>query len=187
MANNETEGASPTARAFKNAHKLAEEQLKDFKAAQPIWAETINQPDCVECYPPDVKCDVDAIAEELQRVRAAMINQDVRTPEFPPTHRCDVCGAYWRLRWAEDYSRAMMLASHGPEFKPAEPDYSAEWMLISQVAMECCSKDTMREQIRPMSCDDVAKWIHDHGSPYIEQAISNRVDRVIETMTQDRL
>ena len=60
---------------------------------------------------------------------------------LPPTHKCRVCGALWRVNLQRD---------------TAEDEY---WNLCSESCHPCCDNAAIGEQLVPMTVDDLEAWL----------------------------
>jgi len=60
-----------------------------------------------------------------------------------PTHKCKICGAYWRL-WLKE------------EVPYSETD---SWSLISSSCGTCCDNVPMRRQIEPVKLGEIFKIV----------------------------
>lgn len=62
----------------------------------------------------------------------------------PPTHRCKICGALWRLNAADPVN-----------FPPPHPFANGSWTLVSISCGKCCDNVEMGTQIEPLASEPV--------------------------------
>jgi len=68
--------------------------------------------------------------------------------DIAPSHKCKICGAYWRL-WLKE------------EVPYSEND---SWSLLSTSCGSCCDNVPMRGQIEPLKLGDMFKFICEASS-----------------------